>query len=204
MSQTASTNQPTGTGLTANPPQDASAPWGPADHTALELAMFEYDQMDPKRIQHFVKVHALARTIAMAEGVDARTAYVLEAAAIVHDAGIHESERLYGNASGKHQEELGPGVARPLLERLGYSPAVVDRVCRLVAHHHTYGDIQGADYQILVEADFLVNIYEDAPDDPVARERMARSALQRIFRTATGSRMLRQQYLPAEPAASAE
>ncbi|MGN0287668.1 MAG: HD domain-containing protein [Atopobiaceae bacterium] len=183
-------------------PGSATTDLGPADHSALELAMFEYDRMDSKRIQHFVKVRALARTIAMAEGVDARTAYVLEAAAIVHDAGIHESERLYGNASGKHQEELGPGVARPMLERLGYSPAVVDRVCWLIAHHHTYGDIQGTDYQILVEADFLVNIYEDAPDDPAARERMARSALRRIFRTATGSRMLELQYLPGESATS--
>ena len=34
-------------------------------------------------------------------------------------------------------------------------------VCWLIAHHHTYTDIQGIDYQILVEADFLVNFYED-------------------------------------------
>ena len=60
----------------------------PQDHTPLELAMFDYDKGDPKRIQHFVKVRALARTIGMAEGLD-------EAAAIVHDSGIHESERIY-------------------------------------------------------------------------------------------------------------
>ena len=83
----------------------------PPDHTALELAMFDYDKGDPRRIQHFVKVHALARTIGIAEGLDEKTLHTLEAAAIVHDSGIHESERLYHDTSGKHQEELGPGVA---------------------------------------------------------------------------------------------
>lgn len=168
---------------------------GPKDHTALELAMFDYDRLDPKRIQHFVKVRALARTIAIAEGADARTLYVLEAAALVHDIGIHESERIYGNTSGKHQEELGPGIARPMLERLGYASDVVDRVCWLVAHHHTYANIQGLDYQVLVEADFLVNIYEDFPDDPQRRRRAAQSANERVFKTATGRRLLTSQFL---------
>ena len=30
----------------------------------------------------------------------------------------------------------------------------------MIAHHHTYDNIDGIDYQILVEADFLVNIME--------------------------------------------
>ncbi|MGN0071817.1 MAG: HD domain-containing protein [Atopobiaceae bacterium] len=168
---------------------------GPESHAALELAMAEYDKGDPKRIHHFVKVRTFARDIAEAEGVDKRTAYIVEAAAIVHDAGIHESERIYGNAGGKHQEELGPDVARPLLEKAGYAPAVVERICWLIAHHHTYADIQGADYQILVEADFLVNIYEDAPEDAEARRHMAEQAKSHIFRTATGTKLLELLYL---------
>ena len=35
---------------------------------------------------------------------------------------------------------------------------MIRRVEYLVGHHHTYKDIDGLDYQILVEADFLVNI----------------------------------------------
>jgi HD superfamily phosphodiesterase len=167
----------------------------PQDHTALELAMFEYDKGDPKRIQHFVKVRALARTIGMAEGLDERTLHILEAAAIVHDSGIHESERIYHDTSGKHQEELGPNVARPLLETAGYEPSEVDRVCWLVAHHHSYADINDIDLQVLVEADFLVNIYEDAPERPEARRRMAESAASKVFRTKTGLEMLRSQFL---------
>ena len=67
----------------------------PQDHTPLELAMFDYDKGDPKRIQHFVKVRALARTNGMAEGLDEETLHALEVSAIVHDSGIHESERIY-------------------------------------------------------------------------------------------------------------
>ncbi len=167
----------------------------PQSHVELELAMAEYDKGDPKRIQHFVKVHAFAKTIAELEGLDERSTYILEAAAIVHDAGIHESERIYGNTSGKHQEELGPDVARPMLEQLGYAPEVVDRVLWLVAHHHTYANIHDLDYQILVEADFLVNIYEDAPDDAAARRQMAEQAKERLFKTASGTRLLEIQYL---------
>ncbi len=166
-----------------------------ADHTALQLAMIDYDKGDPRRIQHFTKVHSFARTIALAEGVDEHTLHILEAAAIVHDAGIHESERRYGDASGLHQEELGPAVARPLLETCGYEPDVVDRVCWLVAHHHHTAGITDIDHQILVEADFLVNCFEDAPDDPDRRRRMAISARDKFFRTATGIHLLEAQFL---------
>ena len=38
---------------------------------------------------------------------------------------------------------------------------MIERVKYLIAHHHTYDAIDGIDYQILVEADFLVNILED-------------------------------------------
>ena len=69
--------------------------------------------------------------------------------------------RKYGSAGGKLQEAEGPAIAKGMLERLGFAPAIVERVCYLVGHHHTYTDIDGIDYQILVEADFLVNLYED-------------------------------------------
>lgn len=167
----------------------------PRDHVGLELAMFQYDAGDPRRIQHFVKVRALARTIALLEGLDQRDLYVLEAAALVHDVGIHESERRYGDTSGKHQEELGPGIARPMMARLGYETQVIDRACWLVGHHHSYNDIHDIDLQVLVEADFLVNIYEDHPDDPEARRRVAESVYERVFRTRAGRQLLHDQFM---------
>ena len=51
----------------------------------------------------------------------------------------------------------------------------------MIAHHHTYHNIDGLDYQILVEADFLVNLFEDN----LSKE-AALNAYQNIFKTETG------------------
>lgn len=55
----------------------------------------------------------------------------------------------------------GPAIAAELLDRLGFDSEVSERVQYLIGHHHTYNNIDGIDYQILVEADFLVNICDD-------------------------------------------
>ena len=55
----------------------------------LMRAMIKYDGGDAPRIQHFVKVHDFARMIAIAEGMNEEDLFVLEAAAILHDVGIH-------------------------------------------------------------------------------------------------------------------
>ena len=131
------------------------------------LAMIDYFANDPKRIQ-----------------LDARTQFVLESAALVHDIGIRPAETKFGSCSGALQEQEGPAEARRLLENLDIDPDVVNRVCFLVGHHHTYTDIHDPDYQILVEADFLVNLYEDNES-----KHAASAALRRIFRTPSGSRI---------------
>ena len=92
-----------------------------------------------------------------------RTQFILEAAALTHDIGIKNGEAKFGagKCSGKTQELEGPPAAAELLAKLGFAPDVCERVCYLIGHHHTYTNIDGMDYQILVEADFLVNFYED-------------------------------------------
>ena len=125
---------------------------------ALLLEMTAYEAGCPARIQHFFKVHAFSRLIGVQEGLDARTLFTLEAAACVHDIGIRAAHAKYGRSDGKLQEQEGPAAARELLERLGFDAETTERVCYLVGHHHTYKDIDGIDYRILVEADFLVNL----------------------------------------------
>lgn len=151
--------------------------------------MIRYYARDPKRIQHFIKVHDFAGMIGKLEGLEDDEHNILEIAAIVHDIGIKVSEEKYGDCSGKHQELEGPVIARTMLEPLGFEDSVIDRVCYLVAHHHTYQDINGLDYQILVEADFLVNLYEDN-----ASREAAEHALQRIFRTESGKSICRDMF----------
>lgn len=153
---------------------------------ALTVLMTEYFSGDPKRIQHFIKVHSLAALIGRAEGLPENAQEILEAAAVVHDIGIKPAEALYGSCGGKLQEQLGPPEAEKLLLKAGYSQQATQRACYLVSRHHTYTDIDGADLQILIEADFLVNLYEDA----CSRDAVE-SALTKIFATETGKALCR-------------
>ena len=151
----------------------------------LILSMMEFDRGMPHLIQHFLKVHAFARLIGSKEGLDDKTLHILETASIVHDIGIVPSLRVYGDDAGRHQEELGPEEAEKLLAALGYDADVIARVSLLVSRHHTYTDILGMDHQILIEADFLVNLFENqASQEAIAH------ADQTIFATITGRALL--------------
>ncbi len=154
-------------------------------------AMTAYDRGDTLRIQHFIKVHDLALTIGVLEGMSGKPLDILETAAILHDIGIHPAEAKYGNCAGPHQEELGPAEAEKLIaevnkkleDKIGADE--VERVKFLIGHHHTYDNIDAPDWQILVEADFLVNLFEDGENkDAVLKVR------EKIFKTEAGKRLL--------------
>ncbi len=153
-------------------------------------AMIEYYSNDARRINHFLKVYGFAKAIGEMEQLLEEEQEILEVAALVHDIGIRVSEEKYHSSAGNYQQIEGPPVAKNMLSRLGYPEAFVDRVCYLIAHHHTYHNITGMDYQILVEADFLVNIYEDD-----MKEKEIESINSKIFKTETGKNFLNRLYL---------
>ena len=165
----------------------------------LFMDMIAYYDGDPKRIQHFTKVHSYARLIGIGEELDDASLFILEAAAYTHDIGIRVAEEKYGRCDGKLQEQEGPIIAQKMLSQLGFENYIVERICSrvankviskricfLIGHHHTYDNIDGLDYQILVEADFLVNLYEDD-----AGNRAIDKAYKRIFKTETGKKIFR-------------
>ena len=151
--------------------------------------MMEYYAGDPKRVQHFLKVYEFAKLIGESESLDTETMHILRTAAIVHDIGIKISEEKYGSSNGKYQEKEGPAIAKKLLEKLGFDKDVSDRVQYLIAHHHTYDNIDGIDYQILVEADFLVNIMES----DLSKEATLK-AYHTIFKTTCGKTICREMF----------
>ena len=144
---------------------------------------------DIKRIQHFCKVHSYAKLIAEMEHIDSDTLFVIEAAALTHDIGIHYCEEKYGSCSGKLQEKEGPDIAKKLLADLHFEEQVSERVQYLIAHHHTYDDVDGIDCQILIEADFLVNLYEDGLSAQAAEH-----TYNKIFKTASGKNICREMF----------
>ena len=57
------------------------------------LEMINYYQGDPKRIQHFLKVHSFAKFIAEQENLPSDKLYILEIAGLMHDIGIKIAEQ---------------------------------------------------------------------------------------------------------------
>jgi hypothetical protein len=158
--------------------------------TQLIDAMAEYEKGVPHRVGHFLKVHGYAKTIGELECLPEETQHTLETAAIVHDVGIKPSLEKYGSSAGKYQEREGGAVAREMLCELGFDENVIERVVFLVEHHHTYTDVNGPDYQILLEADFLVNMHEGGMSADAIQ-----SAYRDVFKTAAGKRFCERLYL---------
>lgn len=158
-------------------------------NSRLLREMIKYESGVPHRIHHFLKVRAFADMIAEGESVDERTMSIIDTAALVHDIGIKPSLEKYSSSAGSYQEQEGPAVCERLLTALGYDDEVVKRVSYLVGHHHTYKNIDGIDYQILVEADFLVNIFEEE----MSRE-SALNVRRMIFKTKTGTQLFDELY----------
>lgn len=156
----------------------------------LIMAMCCYEAGCPERVQHFLKVYAFCQVIGRQEGIPAPVQQILETAAIVHDIGIRPSLKKYGSSAGAYQQIEGPAEAKKMLEELHYPAQMIERVSYLVGHHHTYQDIRGLDYQILVEADFLVNMFEEHMD-----AEQIRGVREKIFRTRTGKDLLDQMFL---------
>nr|WP_321305608.1 HD domain-containing protein [uncultured Sphaerochaeta sp.] len=150
----------------------------------LHKQMFYYEKGNPERIAHLTKVHDYARTIGLLEGLDEETLATLEAAALVHDIGIKVSLEKYGSSRGDLQEKEGPPLSRDLLTKLSFPTSMIERVAFLVGHHHTYTNIEGIDYQILVESDFLVNLQEKTTGIEAIRK-----VYEEIYKTKSGKQL---------------
>ncbi|MFA6831571.1 MAG: phosphohydrolase [Bacteroidaceae bacterium] len=157
---------------------------------SLFMEMISFDAGSAERIQHFTKVHSFARIIGLGERLDKKTQELLEATAYIHDIGIRIAEEKYGRSNGHLQEELGPDVAIKMLTKVGYEVETIQRIAYLVGHHHTYTAIDGLDYQILVEADFLVNLYERG-----SGVKEIASVRNKIFKTQSGLNLFDKMYL---------
>lgn len=141
-------------------------------------------------INHFLKVWGYARTIGEAEGLDERTLKTLEFSAVVHDIACPSLRKVHGSCPGSLQEKEGPALVREFFRDSGIDEEMLERICYLVGHHHTFTNVEGSDHQILLEADLLVNAGEDE------KYRKAVSSFQKnVFKTKTGLALLEDIYM---------
>ena len=153
-------------------------------------AMIDFYRGSTHDIEHFLKVCSYASVIGRLEGLDERTQDILEMTAIVHDISCPLCREKYGNANGKYQEQESEAILRPFLAPFGLPEDMVERIIYLVCHHHTYESVEGLDWQILLEADFLVNARQ-----PSYKAEAIRTFRDTVARTAVGRQFIDNIYL---------
>ena len=152
----------------------------------IAAKMIEISRGNLHDIEHFLKVHAYARLIGQLEQLAPDRQFILEAAALLHDIACPLCRQTYGHTHGKQQELLGMPLAQEFLSKFDLPAETVERIVFLVGHHHTLAQIDGIDYQILIEADYLAN----ASENGYAKEIIQRF-LDRFCKTASGAQLLR-------------
>lgn len=148
------------------------------------LEMIKYFNKDVKRINHAIKVLSYAKIINEFEQISLKERSIIELAAVLHDIGIIEAEKKYNSSLGKYQEIEGPPIAKKILEEINIDKTVIERVCFIIGNHHSYEKIDNIDFQILVEADILVNIFEENYNKEVIK------AIKRYIKTHYGQKLL--------------
>lgn len=149
--------------------------------------MIAFSQGNIHDIDHLIRVWTYARTIGELEGLDAGTQYILEAAVIVHDIACPLCREKYGNTNGKHQETEGVPLVRAFFRDSDLTAEQIDRIAFLVGHHHTLTGIDGPDYQILIEADYIAN----ATENGYCKENVERF-MDRVMKTEHGKALARE------------
>lgn len=155
----------------------------------IMVKMIKYSNGNLHDINHFMKVYAYAKTIAECEKVTFDKQKVIEIAAIIHDIACPLCREKYGNTDGKLQEKEGAVLAEEFLQGTGLPNEMVNRIVFLVAHHHTLQEVDGIDYQILLEADYLVNAGESGYE-----ESNIRNVMDCVFKTSAGKMLLQSVY----------
>jgi len=157
--------------------------------TALIREMEQTFGDDTKRINHARSVLNYAEQILEKEGGDRE---VVEAAAILHDIGIHEAEKKYGSTAGKYQEIEGPPIAEKILNSIGFPEDKLKEVLEIIAHHHSPGKISTQNFKILYDADWLENIKDEVGVED--KDKLSR-VIEKVFLTANGKELAKKIYL---------
>ncbi len=146
----------------------------------------EYFGADIKRINHARGVLGYAEEILRKEGGDWN---IVVPAAILHDVGIKIAEEKYGLSAGNLQEKEGPPVAKKILLRLGFKKDEIQEICRIIRYHHSPGKINSLNFNLILDADWLVNLNE------IKEKNKQEEIIKNVFTTETAKRIAKKVYL---------
>ncbi len=153
------------------------------DRVAIEMK--KYFRQDFKRIGHATRVARYAEQIGKEE--QGELAIILPAA-YLHDIGIKESELKYKSTAAKYQEELGPPIAREILESLNANEALTEEVCDIVGHHHHPRAEETVNFKCLYDADLITNLEEAQKMKPLDPDKL-KGIIGKSFLTEPGRKL---------------
>jgi len=151
----------------------------------LIITMMEYYN-DVRLSEHAIKAYAYASSIAEEEKLSDSDRLVLSAAAILHDIGIPRAIKLYGSSKGEYQEKEGALLVPEMLNRADIKD-ITEQVAWLVGNHHTEAKAENSLLlQILMEADYLVNLAESSASSEKVKE-----IYENFFKTDAGKKYIK-------------
>ena len=151
---------------------DAAAKQRTQDVNRVALRMKQYYRGDMDKVQHFVRVYTLAKSIGELERLSDEEQFDLELAAVVHNV---EGDRI--------------PVVRDILRECGVTEAAAMKVCHMVENAENYEHISTLDHQILIEAKLIVDFKEqNTPEKEIIRK------AEDIFLTNTGKLFLKRAF----------
>lgn len=142
--------------------------------------LIEYFGNDVKRIGHGMKVYSYGKAISCGLEVNEK---VLYASCLFHDIGIKVGEDKGEFVTGSMQEEYGKEKVKELLANTDFTKEEINIVSQIIGEHHSYKQLGILEYQILIEADMLVNMNEHEHVGTSKEE------YYRIFNTENGKRI---------------
>lgn len=155
------------------------------------IGLKDFFGADQMRIQHALQVLHFAERIMEGEDVDDTMRKVVTITALLHDVGIKIAEQKYNSSAGNYQELEGPPIVREMMTQQNEPENIIQRVAYIVGGHHTSAKNDGLDFQIIWEADLLVNIKAEKLDADMER---LKGIISKNIRTSTGMRLVRELY----------
>ncbi len=155
------------------------------EEARLLRSALRYEEGHARRTQHILKVYALAKLFGEEEKLSDEDRQILQAAAILHDIAIkYCKEHGSGDAGQERQREAAPRLVAQFLSEANYLPAYAPKILDLVLRHHDYDHDRSRLLQLLMEADLIVNCFENPPDEKQAER------IRGLFQTGGGIELL--------------
>jgi len=129
--------------------------------TRLHKEVIEYfASTDLSQIGHTEAVHNFAQLLATLEKCDEHKQCMIEMSALLHDIGCPNAKLKYGNTNAPNQEKEGKPKAEEILATYPMPDTDKQLLAEVVGLHHHHNNLKEMGFEILAEADLIVNLLE--------------------------------------------